>query len=174
MNTVYHECLKLLNAQTGAEGFAGITGCNIGNDWSVWTDHTKFTGTVFADNGYIEGKELDDFFRHMMKRLGPKVSQYTCDAWISWWQQLSVVHVNGRPAAVCMGGGAAHTSDAIMMKILHPHRATISAFWCLKVIRLPWILMEMQSKQTITLVSLPCLLISIIAPRTSTGLCTSV
>uniref|UniRef100_H3CW71 Secretagogin, EF-hand calcium binding protein n=1 Tax=Tetraodon nigroviridis TaxID=99883 RepID=H3CW71_TETNG len=24
------------------------------------------------DNGYIEGKELDDFFRHMMKRLGPK------------------------------------------------------------------------------------------------------
>uniref|UniRef100_A0A7N8XVT7 Secretagogin n=1 Tax=Mastacembelus armatus TaxID=205130 RepID=A0A7N8XVT7_9TELE len=24
------------------------------------------------DNGYIEGKELDDFFRHMMKKLGPK------------------------------------------------------------------------------------------------------
>uniref|UniRef100_A0A3B3XKT7 Secretagogin n=1 Tax=Poecilia mexicana TaxID=48701 RepID=A0A3B3XKT7_9TELE len=24
------------------------------------------------DNGYIEGKELDDFFRHMMKRLGPQ------------------------------------------------------------------------------------------------------
>uniref|UniRef100_A0A3Q2YXS5 Secretagogin, EF-hand calcium binding protein n=1 Tax=Hippocampus comes TaxID=109280 RepID=A0A3Q2YXS5_HIPCM len=24
------------------------------------------------DNGYIEGKELDEFFRHMMKRLGPK------------------------------------------------------------------------------------------------------
>lgn len=25
------------------------------------------------DNGYIEGKELDDFFRHMMKKLGPQV-----------------------------------------------------------------------------------------------------
>ncbi|XP_065102363.1 secretagogin isoform X2 [Paramisgurnus dabryanus] len=24
------------------------------------------------DNGYIEGKELDDFFRHMLKRLGPE------------------------------------------------------------------------------------------------------
>ncbi|XP_046891424.1 secretagogin-like [Hypomesus transpacificus] len=24
------------------------------------------------DNGYIEGKELDDFFRHMMKKLGPE------------------------------------------------------------------------------------------------------
>uniref|UniRef100_A0A8D2ZNY6 Secretagogin n=1 Tax=Scophthalmus maximus TaxID=52904 RepID=A0A8D2ZNY6_SCOMX len=24
------------------------------------------------DNGYIEGKELDEFFRHMMKKLGPK------------------------------------------------------------------------------------------------------
>uniref|UniRef100_A0A7N6A446 Secretagogin n=1 Tax=Anabas testudineus TaxID=64144 RepID=A0A7N6A446_ANATE len=24
------------------------------------------------DNGYIEGKELDDFFQHMMKRLGPQ------------------------------------------------------------------------------------------------------
>uniref|UniRef100_A0A672G9F3 Secretagogin n=1 Tax=Salarias fasciatus TaxID=181472 RepID=A0A672G9F3_SALFA len=24
------------------------------------------------DNGYIEGKELDEFFRHMMKRLGPQ------------------------------------------------------------------------------------------------------
>uniref|UniRef100_A0A8C4EVE2 Secretagogin n=1 Tax=Dicentrarchus labrax TaxID=13489 RepID=A0A8C4EVE2_DICLA len=24
------------------------------------------------DNGYIEGKELDEFFRHMMKRLGPE------------------------------------------------------------------------------------------------------
>ncbi|XP_040020303.1 secretagogin isoform X1 [Gasterosteus aculeatus] len=24
------------------------------------------------DNGYIEGNELDDFFRHMMKRLGPE------------------------------------------------------------------------------------------------------
>uniref|UniRef100_A0A3Q3GQW3 Secretagogin n=1 Tax=Kryptolebias marmoratus TaxID=37003 RepID=A0A3Q3GQW3_KRYMA len=24
------------------------------------------------DNGYIEGKELDDFFRHMMKKLGPQ------------------------------------------------------------------------------------------------------
>lgn len=28
-----------------------------------------------TDNGYIEGNELDDFFRHMMKRLGPEVSQ---------------------------------------------------------------------------------------------------
>ncbi|XP_067248338.1 secretagogin isoform X1 [Chanodichthys erythropterus] len=25
-----------------------------------------------ADNGYIEGKELDDFFRHMLKKLGPE------------------------------------------------------------------------------------------------------
>ncbi|XP_051573945.1 secretagogin [Myxocyprinus asiaticus] len=24
------------------------------------------------DNGYIEGKELDDFFRHMLKKLGPE------------------------------------------------------------------------------------------------------
>ncbi|KAL2101938.1 hypothetical protein ACEWY4_003699 [Coilia grayii] len=24
------------------------------------------------DNGYIEGKELDDFFRHMLKKLGPQ------------------------------------------------------------------------------------------------------
>uniref|UniRef100_A0A8C1DHR3 Secretagogin n=1 Tax=Cyprinus carpio carpio TaxID=630221 RepID=A0A8C1DHR3_CYPCA len=24
------------------------------------------------DNGYIEGKELDDFFRHMLEKLGPK------------------------------------------------------------------------------------------------------
>lgn len=29
----------------------------------------------FPDNGYIEGKELDDFFRHMMKKLGPEVSR---------------------------------------------------------------------------------------------------
>ncbi|CDQ99054.1 unnamed protein product [Oncorhynchus mykiss] len=28
------------------------------------------------DNGYIEGKELDHFFRHMMTKLGPEVSTY--------------------------------------------------------------------------------------------------
>lgn len=38
--------------------------------------------------------------------------------------------VNGRPAAVCTGGGAAPTSDAIVMKSLHPHGTTISAFLC--------------------------------------------
>lgn len=35
---------------------------------------TLSTSFYLADNGYIEGKELDDFFRHMMKRLGPQVS----------------------------------------------------------------------------------------------------
>lgn len=29
-----------------------------------------------TDNGYIEGKELDHFFRHMMTKLGPEVSTY--------------------------------------------------------------------------------------------------
>uniref|UniRef100_A0A4W5Q204 EF-hand domain-containing protein n=1 Tax=Hucho hucho TaxID=62062 RepID=A0A4W5Q204_9TELE len=28
------------------------------------------------DNGYIEGKELDHFFRHMMTKLGPEVSTH--------------------------------------------------------------------------------------------------
>lgn len=101
------------------------------SDWSVWADPTKLTGDVLIDNGYIEGKELDDFFRHMMKRLGPKVSQYTCDAWISWWQQLGVVRVDGRPAAVCTGGGAAQTSDAMVMKSLHSHKATVTVLWFL-------------------------------------------
>lgn len=32
-----------------------------------------------TDNGYIEDKELDEFFRHMMKRLAPKVSQLCLD-----------------------------------------------------------------------------------------------
>lgn len=36
---------------------------------------TCITCLFLTDNGYIEGKELDDFFRHMMKRLGPQVSQ---------------------------------------------------------------------------------------------------
>ncbi|NXA89764.1 SEGN protein, partial [Melanocharis versteri] len=27
-----------------------------------------------ADNGYIEGKELDDFFHHLLEKLGPEVS----------------------------------------------------------------------------------------------------
>ncbi|NWT87625.1 SEGN protein, partial [Lanius ludovicianus] len=26
------------------------------------------------DNGYIEGKELDDFFHHLLEKLGPEVS----------------------------------------------------------------------------------------------------
>uniref|UniRef100_A0A8C7JB43 Secretagogin n=1 Tax=Oncorhynchus kisutch TaxID=8019 RepID=A0A8C7JB43_ONCKI len=30
---------------------------------------------LFIDNGYIEGKELDNFFRHMMKKLGMSVSR---------------------------------------------------------------------------------------------------
>lgn len=50
------------------------------DDLSLRTDHSKCTDTVLADNGYIEGKELDDFFRHMMKRLGPQVRQHTCDS----------------------------------------------------------------------------------------------
>lgn len=50
------------------------------DDLSLRTDHSKCTDTVLTDNGYIEGKELDDFFRHMMKRLGPQVSQHTCDS----------------------------------------------------------------------------------------------
>lgn len=32
--------------------------------------------TLPTDNGYIEGKELDDFFRHMLKRLSPQVSLF--------------------------------------------------------------------------------------------------
>lgn len=48
------------------------------DDLSLRTDHSKFTDAVLTDNGYIEGKELDDFFRHMMKRLGPQVRQHTC------------------------------------------------------------------------------------------------
>lgn len=63
MNTVSRECLKVLNAQT-----------------RVYTDQRLLSCYVLTDNGYIEGKELDDFFRHMMKRLGPQVSQHTCDS----------------------------------------------------------------------------------------------
>ncbi|NWT72606.1 SEGN protein, partial [Prunella himalayana] len=29
-----------------------------------------------ADNGYIEGKELDDFFHHLLEKLGPEVSTF--------------------------------------------------------------------------------------------------
>lgn len=46
----------------------------------LWMDHIKCMGTIFTDNGYIEGKELDDFFRHMVKRLGPQVRQRTCNS----------------------------------------------------------------------------------------------
>ncbi|NXU00005.1 SEGN protein, partial [Buphagus erythrorhynchus] len=28
----------------------------------------------YLDNGYIEGKELDDFFHHLLEKLGPEVS----------------------------------------------------------------------------------------------------
>ncbi|NXF95818.1 SEGN protein, partial [Eubucco bourcierii] len=32
------------------------------------------------DNGYIEGKELDNFFRHLLEKVGPEVSTVT-----HWW-----------------------------------------------------------------------------------------
>lgn len=32
------------------------------------------TFTLYLDNGYIEGKELDDFFHHLLEKLGPEVS----------------------------------------------------------------------------------------------------
>lgn len=32
-----------------------------------------FSTFILTDNGYIEGKELDEFFRHMMKKLSPQV-----------------------------------------------------------------------------------------------------
>lgn len=79
MNAVYRECVKALNAQTEAEEFAGIRGWNL-TLIDLWGELTKPTGAVLTDNGYIEGKELDDFFRHMMKRLGPKVSSSIGDA----------------------------------------------------------------------------------------------
>lgn len=59
----------------------------------IWRE-TKFTPLdlqsfllfcIWTDNGYIEGKELDDFFRHMMKRLGPQVSQ-PWDKFIHNWR----------------------------------------------------------------------------------------
>ncbi|NXR75224.1 SEGN protein, partial [Pycnonotus jocosus] len=31
-------------------------------------------GSGLRDNGYIEGKELDDFFHHLLEKLGPEVS----------------------------------------------------------------------------------------------------
>ncbi|NWY25843.1 SEGN protein, partial [Pheucticus melanocephalus] len=34
-----------------------------------------------GDNGYIEGKELDDFFHHLLEKLGPEVSN--CAAFIA-------------------------------------------------------------------------------------------
>lgn len=77
MNAVYRECVKPLNAQTEAEEFAGIRGWNM-TLTDLWGELTNPTGAVLTDNGYIEGKELDDFFRHMMKRLGPKVSRSIC------------------------------------------------------------------------------------------------
>lgn len=79
MNSVSRECLNPLNAQTEAEEFARKRLLH-DDDLSLRTDHSKFTDTVLTDNGYIEGKELDDFFRHMMKRLGPQVSLHTCDS----------------------------------------------------------------------------------------------
>ena len=42
----------------------------------IWELHLLLTRLIFiwTDNGYIEGKELDEFFRHMINKLGPKVS----------------------------------------------------------------------------------------------------
>lgn len=28
----------------------------------------------YLDNGYIEGKELDNFFHHLLEKVGPEVS----------------------------------------------------------------------------------------------------
>ncbi|NWX31550.1 SEGN protein, partial [Notiomystis cincta] len=36
-----------------------------------------------ADNGYIEGKELDDFFHHLLEKLGPEVS--TAPRYYPWF-----------------------------------------------------------------------------------------
>ena len=44
--------------------------------------HFFFFLNSLTDNGYIEGKELDEFFRHMMKRLGPQVSHLCLDEFI--------------------------------------------------------------------------------------------
>lgn len=41
------------------------------------TQAVALTIDIFAfylDNGYIEGKELDDFFHHLLEKLGPEVS----------------------------------------------------------------------------------------------------
>lgn len=32
------------------------------------------------DNGYIEGKELDNFFHHLLEKLGPEVSAVPCSS----------------------------------------------------------------------------------------------
>ncbi|NWW51404.1 SEGN protein, partial [Pedionomus torquatus] len=32
----------------------------------------------YLDNGYIEGKELDNFFHHLLEKLGPEVSSAPC------------------------------------------------------------------------------------------------
>lgn len=42
-----------------------------------------------TDNGYIEGKELDEFFRHMMQTLGPQVSRLQLDE----WQHFDKMHI---------------------------------------------------------------------------------
>lgn len=137
------------------------------DDLSLRTDHSKFTDTVLTDNGYIEGKELDDFFRHMMKRLGPQVSQHTCDSWLTWRQQLGM---NGTPAAVCMGGATAQNDSSNHDE--EPSSSQRSHQCCLLFVSGPTSLdTNGDVKQTEISLSLSCLLLSINGPKTSTGLC---
>lgn len=45
----------------------------------TWT--VPLTFNIFAlylDNGYIEGKELDDFFHHLLEKVRPEVSTVPC------------------------------------------------------------------------------------------------
>lgn len=55
----------------------------------------------FADNGYIEGKELDNFFRHMMERLHPQASP-PAGADVGWLQLG--VGAELQPSTECVGG----------------------------------------------------------------------
>lgn len=41
--------------------------------WSCKLVVSDLSVFVFLDNGYIEGKELDAFFQHMLEKLGMKV-----------------------------------------------------------------------------------------------------
>lgn len=105
---------------------------------------------------------------------------------VTWWRDWARRYVNmleihellGDNSSVWMADAQLYawverlhkTSDGIMMKSPRLPSAAISALCCLWAVPLPWILMEMENKQTISS-SLSCLLLSINGPRTSTGLC---